>query len=331
MSVQILEEEAWTPPLTIIIFGPPGSWKTSTLGCAERALWADFHGSTKTFQRRPRSLWNPTTGANKPVGYPDLVDVIRAVAGDKKLLAAGGPRPWLMFDGLDDIEEQYLIPEALRRAEASTLDENYFKPCNHLVAVHQEFKHELEALTRAGWSLGFTCHAQNIERVNADGANTLICDMKLTYISGKLGKWDISPMWRDWVDHCVYIDLEGGKYGKIDKEKLAKGSGSYTGGRMAYLRGEPWLEAKVRRLDGVASPQSIKSPEELWALLYGKWAESFDAGALERRRAEVMALAETYAKTAELKAPEKLFAAVAGAKSIDALAKIAAQISKAKE
>ena len=40
----------------------------------------------------------------------------------------------------------------------------------------------------------------------------------------------------------------------------------------------------MRRLDGVPSPQSIKSPDELWALIYGKWAESFDSGALERRR-----------------------------------------------
>jgi hypothetical protein len=330
VSVQILEAEDWIPPMIIILFGPPGTWKTSTLGCAENAIWADFHGSTKTFQRRPRCLWNPITGANKPVGYPDLVDTLRALAADRKLIASLGPRPWLMSDGIDDIEEQYLIPEALRRAEAKTLDENFFKPCNHLLAVHQEFKHELEALTRAGWSLGFTCHAQNIERVNADGVNTLVCDMKLTYISGKLGKWDLSPMWRDWADHCVYLDLEGGKFGKLEKgDKLAKGAGSYTGGRIAYLRGEPWLEAKVRRLDGVPSPQSIKSPDELWALIYGKWAESFDSGALERRRAEVMTLAESVA--ASIKAPEKLFAAITSAKSTDALTKIAAQINKSKE
>ena len=327
MGVNIVKRAVRTPPARIILFGPPGTWKTSTLGCAPRALWGDFHGSTATFGERPDSLWNPETGAHKPVGYPDLIDVIRDVAADTALRR---DFDWLMFDGLDDIEEQYLIPEALRRAEAKTLDENFFKPCNHLLAVHQEFKHELEALTRAGWSLGLTCHAQNIERVNADGANTLVCDMKLTYISGKLGKWDLSPIWRDWADHCVYLDMEGGKFGKTEKgDKLAKGSGSYTGGRIAYLRGEPWLEAKVRRLDGVPSPQSIKSPDELWALIYGKWAESFDSGALERRRAEVMALAESVA--ASIKAPEKLFAAIASAKSTDALTKIAAQINKSKE
>lgn len=326
MPVQILEEEAWVPPLTVIIFGPPGSWKTSTLGCAEGAVWGDFHGSTKTFQRKPRRLWDPVTGANKPVGYPDLVDVVRDLAADRKAATALGPRPWLMLDGLDDIEEQYLIPEALRRADAKTLDENFFKPCNHLLAVHQEFRHELEALQRVGWSLGMTCHAQNIERVNADGVNTLVCDMKLTYVSGKLGKWDIAPLWRDWADHCVYLDMEGGKFAKLDKEKIAKGTGSYTGGRTAYLRGEPWLEAKVRRLDGVPSPQSLKSPEELWALIYTRWAESYDAGALDRRREEVMTLAQ--ANAAAFKAPEKLFAAIAGAKSLDALAKIAAQIKK---
>lgn len=326
MGVQILEEEAWVPPLVVILFGPPGSWKTSTLGCAAGAVWGDFHGSTKTFQRKPRRLWDPVTGANKPVGYPDLVDVVRDLAADRKAATALGPRPWLMLDGLDDIEEQYLIPEALRRADAKTLDENFFKPCNHLLAVHQEFRHELEALTRAGWSLGFTCHAQNIERVNADGVNTLVCDLKLTYISGKLGKWDIAPLWRDWSDHCVYLDQEGGKFSKLDKERIAKGSGSYTGGRLAYLRGEPWLEAKVRRLDNVPSPQSIKSPAELWALLCDQWAESFDTGALERRREEVMALAQ--ANAAAFKAPEKLFAAVAAAKSVSELNKIAAQIKK---
>ena len=111
-----------------------------------------------------------------------------------------------------------------------------------------------------------------------------------------------------------------------DKEKIAKGSGSYTGGRLAYLRGEPWLEAKVRRLDSVSSPQSIKSPDELWALLYSRWAESFDPGALERRREEVLALAQ--ANAAAFKAPEKLFAAVAAAKSMGDLNKIAAQIKK---
>ena len=326
MGVQILEEEAWVPPLVVILFGPPGSWKTSTLGCAESAVWGDYHGSTKTFQRKPRRLWDPVTGAHKPASYPDLIDMVRDLAADKKLLASLGPRPWFMQDGIDDIEQQYLIPEALRRADAKTLDENFFKPCNHLLAVHQEFRHELEALTRAGWSLGFTCHAQNIERVNADGLNTLVCDMKLTYVSGKLGKWDIAPLWRDWADHCVYLDQEGGKFSKLDKEKIAKGSGSYTGGRLAYLRGEPWLEAKVRRLDSVSSPQSIKSPDELWALLYSRWAESFDPGALDRRREEVMALAQ--ANAAAFKAPEKLFAAVAAAKSMGDLNKIAAQIKK---
>jgi hypothetical protein len=289
MSIQIFRRQERVPPLRIIVFGGPGTWKTSTLGCAKRALWLDFHGSTATFRERPDALWDPETGAGKPSGYPDLVDALRAVASDKRLRAEFD---WLIFDGLDDIEEQYLIPEALRSADAKSLDENYFKPCNHLLRVHQEFRLELEALSRAGWNLGFTCHAQNIERVNADGANTLVCDMKLTYISGKLGKWDISPIWRDWVDHCVYLDMEGGKFAKLDKEKLAKGSGSYGTGRAAYLRGEPWLEAKVRRLDGVKSPQIVASPDELWSLLEGQWRASFAAPdpALEALRIDVLTL-----------------------------------------
>ena len=278
MGVQILEEEAWVPPLVVILFGPPGSWKTSTLGCAEGAVWGDFHGSTKTFQRKPRRLWDPVSGAHKPSGYPDLVDVVRDVAADKKLLASLGPRPWLMLDGLDDIEEQYLIPEALRRADAKTLDENFFKPCNHLLAVHQEFRHELEALTRAGWSLGFTCHAQNIERVNADGVNTLVCDMKLTYVSGKLGKWDIAPLWRDWADHCVYLDQEGGKFSKLDKAKARVLSASsktieiYKDSRIG-VNGLPETIEKVQALvaaglatfDGDAGVVTFRQPTRLSA------------------------------------------------------------------
>lgn len=323
-AVKVFERAARQPPLRIILFGPVGTWKTSTLGCAPRSLWGDFHGSTATFTERPDALWDPETGAGRPVGYPDLVDTIRAVAADKKLRQRFD---WLMLDGLDDIEEQYLIPEALRRAEATSLDANYFKPCNHLVAVHLEFRMELEAMTRAGWSLGFTCHAQNIERVNADGANSLVCDMKVTHVAGKLGKWDLAPIWRDWVDHCVYLDVEGGKYAVVGKEKIAKGSGTYGSGRVAYFRGEPWLEAKARRLDGLKSPQTVQSPEELWALLYGRWAESFDSGALERRRADVAALAER----AAVKSPEKLQAAIAAARSIAELEKIAAALKPKEE
>ena len=49
MGVQILEEEAWVPPLVVILFGPPGSWKTSTLGCAEGAVWGDFTAARRRF------------------------------------------------------------------------------------------------------------------------------------------------------------------------------------------------------------------------------------------------------------------------------------------
>lgn len=291
MSVQIFRRQERVPPLRVILFGPPGTWKTSTLGCAKRALWLDFHGSTATFRERPDALWNPETGENKPVGYPDLVDAIRAVAGDKKLRH---DFDWLMFEGLDDVEEQYLIPEALRLADAKALGDQYGKPHDHLLRVHHEFKHELEALTRAGWNMGFSCHAQNIERVNADGANSLVCDMKLTYVAGKLGKWDAPSIWRDWADHCVYLDMEGGKYVKSDKDKIAKGAGSFGTSRLAYLRGEPWLEAKTRRLDGTKSPMTVASPEDLWELLEGKWRSSFAAPdpTLEALRFEVLALCD---------------------------------------
>ena len=141
-----------------------------------------------------------------------------------------------------------------------------------------------EALTRAGWSLGFTCHAQNIERVNADGLNTLVCDVKLTYISGKLGKWDLAPMWRDWADHCVYLTWKAGEFGKLEKGENRPRAAAYTGGRRrvpargAVARGQSTPSGQV----SLAAEHQV--PDELWALIYGKWAESFDSGALERRR-----------------------------------------------
>ena len=127
MSVQIVKRAVRTPPARIILFGPPGTWKTGTLGCAPGAV-----GTSTEAPRRSAS--GPTASGILETGaptrrYPDLIDVIRDVAADTALRR---DFDWLMFDGLDDIEEQYLIPEALRRAEAKTLDENFFKPCNHL-------------------------------------------------------------------------------------------------------------------------------------------------------------------------------------------------------
>ena len=273
---------------------------------------------------RPDALWDAETGAGRPGSYPDLVDMIRDVAASKELRR---DHDWLILDGLDDVEQEFLLPEALRRADAKALSDNFFRPCDHLLAVHLEFRRELDALARQGWNIGMTCHAQNIERVNADGVNCLVCDLKVMYVSGKLGKWDAAPIWRDWVDHCVYLDMEGGKYQKLgDKDKIAHATGSYTAGRVAYLRGEPWLEAKVRRLESVPSPMKCGSPDELWAVLWGKWSESFDSGALERKRAEVLALAQVYFAAGGKGSQEKLQGAIGAAKSTGALDKIAATL-----
>ena len=89
MGVQILEEEAWVPPLAGHSLWPSGSWKTSTLGCAEGAVWSDFHGSTR---RSSASRAGCGTGDGSPqaLQLPDLVDVVRDVAADK---AAGIARP----------------------------------------------------------------------------------------------------------------------------------------------------------------------------------------------------------------------------------------------
>jgi hypothetical protein len=121
--------------------------------------------------------------------------------------------------------------------------------------------------------------------------------------------------------------MEGGKYQKLDaKDKIAHATGTYGAGRVAYLRGEPWLEAKVRRLESVPSPMKCGSPEELWAVLWGKWSESFDSGALERKRAEVLALAQAYFAAGGKGSQEKLQGAIGAAKSTGALDKIAATL-----
>ena len=99
MSINIVKGGARRPQMSCILFGPPGTWKTSTLACAQRALWLDFHGSTKTMGERPDCAWDPETGEGRPGSYPDLVDVIRDIAADKKLRA---DHDWLILDGLDD-------------------------------------------------------------------------------------------------------------------------------------------------------------------------------------------------------------------------------------
>ena len=118
MTLQIVKGGVRRPQMSCILFGPPGTWKTSTLACAQRALWLDFHGSTKTMGERPDCAWDPETGEGRPGNYPDLVDLIRDIAADKKLRAE---HDWLMLDGLDDVEQEFLLPEALRRADAKAL------------------------------------------------------------------------------------------------------------------------------------------------------------------------------------------------------------------
>ena len=114
------------------------------------------------------------------------MDVVRDVAADK-LLASLGPRPWLMLDGLDDIEERYLIPGRcgvlLPRRWTRTSSKRAITSWPSTGVPPRA-----RALTRAGWSAGFTCHCtQNIRRVNADRLNAGLRH-KLTYVSGKLGQ-----------------------------------------------------------------------------------------------------------------------------------------------
>ena len=122
MTLQIVKGGVRRPQMSCILFGPPGTWKTSTLACAQRALWLDFHGSTKTMGERPDCAWDPETGEGRPGSYPDLVDMIRDIAADKKLRAE---HDWLILDGLDDVEQEFLLPEALRRADARCISASW--------------------------------------------------------------------------------------------------------------------------------------------------------------------------------------------------------------
>ena len=317
--MNIVRRGARIEPMRVILFGGSEVWKTSSLACAERALWADFHGSTATLTEQPDCLFHPRTG--RPKLYADLQDDLRELATDQRCRKEWD---WLMLDGLDDVERLYLVPEALRRAGTTTLGENYGKACDALVQLHGEFLLLVDEVWRAGYSVGMTCHEQRVERVNPDGANYMATEMNLFYQAGKVGKWNCPQIWRDWVDACVYLTTEGRKVAKGEKDKIGKARGDVDK-HVAYLGCEAWLDsAKARRCESLESPLAISSPGDFWQRLTGTWKSSFDIAGLERRRAEVRALAEA----AQVKNPEKLFAAVATARSAHDLEKIAASLQK---
>ncbi len=269
------------PPLRGIFYGPLGSWKTSTLARIPRALWLDFHGSTSTLALQPDCAWDPKTMIGRPSNWGELLDTLL------ELPKYRADYDCIVVDGLDDIERQILIPEALRRSGQASLEEAYGKPGNMLLMLHKELQLAFEALHSAGFSLWFTCHDQKVESVNPLGANFLAIDLALYYVSGKVSKVNCPVVWRDWVDFCVYLTTEGRRVVKGEKDKVGKAVGD-ADQHVAYFRGEPWLDSvKGRRLDDLPSPMPIDSPSVLWRAIEGAWRKSFDAPAL---RADAMML-----------------------------------------
>jgi len=280
LALTISRAKDRTPPLRCILFGEVGMWKTSTAAHVPRALWVDLHGSTATLARQPDCAFDPLTG-ERPDNYPAFIDLLRDISRYRNEFDA------VIVDGLDDIDRLYVRPEALRRAKADALGDNYGKPYDHVVVLHAEVIAAFEALYHAGFNLIFTAHTQNVERVNAEGANYMVTDIDVTYQSGKVGKWDCPSMWRDWVDVCAYLTTEGRRVTAAKGDKIAKATGDLDQ-HVAYLRCESWLEAKGRRLDTLASPLPIASPEELWRAISNGWADSF--ASLDTLRAQVHAL-----------------------------------------
>lgn len=279
--MHIVKSRLRIPAQRGIVYGPLGSWKTSTLAHIPRMLWDDWHGSTNTLAVQPDAAWDPATMDGRPKHWGDLLDHLADV---RKLR---GDYDGLITDGLDDVEREILIPEALRRSGKTALSEDFGRPGELLLQLHKELKSAYEELWRAGFNLWFTCHDQKIEMVNPQGANYLSIDLALYYVSGKVGKTNCPVVWRDWADHVIYLTTMGQRVIKGDKDKVGKAVGDASQ-HVAYLRREPWLDsAKERRLDSLDSPLLIESPGELWRAVDGAWKRSFNPAEL---RAEALEL-----------------------------------------
>lgn len=291
----IIRSKLRVPPQRGIVYGPLGSWKTSTLAQIPRSLWLDFHGSTSTLAVQPDAMWDPQTMEGKPLNWGDLLDTIAELKKYK------GEFDCIITDGLDDIERQILIPEILspHRSNKKALSEDFGRPGEMLSDLHRELIRAYEELWRLGFSLWFTCHDQKIEAVNPQGANFLAVDMALYYVSGKTAKVNCSVLWRDWADHVIYLTTTGQRVVKGEKDKIGRAVGDASQ-HVAYLRREPWLDsAKERRLDSLDSPLHIDSPKQLWQNIDGAWKRSFDPVAL---RAEAVRLAEGKTDVEKLRA-----------------------------
>lgn len=315
MALNISRAKDRTPPLRAILFGEVGMWKTSTAAHVPRALWIDLHGSTATLARQPDCAFDPLS-ADRPETFPEFIDLLRDVSRYR------GEFDAIVTDGLDDIDRLYIRPEALRRSKCEALGDNYGKPYDHVVTLHNEVVAAYESLYHAGFNLIFTAHTQNVERVNAEGANFMVTDIDVTYQSGKVGKWDCPSIWRDWVDIVAYLTTEGRRVSAAKGEKIAKATGDLDQ-HVAYIRCESWLEAKGRRLDTLASPLPIASPEECWRALSSGWADSF--ASLETLKAQARALGATKIPADKL---DKFTETVNNETTVAGLRKILAHLQK---
>lgn len=315
MALNISRAKDRTPPLRAILFGEVGMWKTSTAAHVPRALWIDLHGSTATLARQPDCAFDPLS-ADRPETFPEFIDLLRDVSRYRSEFDA------IVTDGLDDIDRLYIRPEALRRSKCEALGDNYGKPYDHVVTLHNEVVAAYEALYHAGYNLIFTAHTQNVERVNAEGANFMVTDIDVTYQSGKVGKWDCPSIWRDWVDIVAYLTTEGRRVSAAKGEKIAKATGDLDQ-HVAYIRCESWLEAKGRRLDTLASPLPIASPEECWRALSSGWADSF--ASIDTLKAQARALGATKIPADKL---DKFHQSVDTETTVAGLRKILAHLQK---
>lgn len=281
-----------------MVFGPVGSWKTSTLAQIPSLLWIDLHGSTSVLNPAPALAFDPESAGARPTTYGDYRDMLREIIKHK------GEFDGVVTDGLDDLEQIYLIPEALRRTDAQVLSDNFFAPARMLHTLHKEIWGDYEKLWQAGFALYFTAHDQNLERVNPDGMNYLVKDIALFYQPGKTGGVNCPAVWRDQMDHVIHLTTEGQSLKKGDKEKIAKAVGD-PNRHVAYLRAEGWLDSvKTRRLEELKSPMTLESPEQLWTAVRDCWDQGFCAD-MPTLRSIASAKIEALIKSGKTKNPEK--------------------------
>ncbi len=299
--------------MRFLVFGPVGSWKTSTLAQIPNLLWIDLHGSTSVLNPAPAMAFDPEVAGTRPTTYGDYREMLRAIREECK-----GQFDGIATDGLDDLEQLYLIPEALRRTDAATLSDNFWAPARMLHTLHKEIWGDYERLWQAGFALYFTAHDQNLERVNPDGLNYIVKDLALFYQPGKTGSVNCPAVWRDQMDHVLFLTTEGQAIKKGEKDKIAKAVGDPTK-HVAYLRSEGWLDSvKTRRLEELKSPLAIDSPEHLWNTISETWERGFCVDS-EKLRAIASARIEALITSGKTKNPEKAREMLAAAQDVPSL------------